>query len=162
MGQAHRDQGPSASYSHDALLEVAFEEVRLVALHLPVLHGAPTQVVVQLGGVDGSAALLVPRGALPDPAMDVVGQDAARAPGLQQGQTSRSDPASAPLIPYRDCRGLGAPESQPANAAPLHCMEEGGNFFLTPCPSTTGDQFVGACPEAKTEKPSLLYPHSCR
>lgn len=70
------------SYSHDTLLEVAPEGVRLVVLDLAVLHGAASQVVVQLCGVDGSTALLILGGVLPDPKVDVLGEEAAHSPGL--------------------------------------------------------------------------------
>lgn len=74
--------------SHDALLEVATEGVGLVVLDLPVLHGAASQVVVQLCGIDGRAALLVQGGVLPDPEVDVLGEKAARSPGLGCSQRS--------------------------------------------------------------------------
>lgn len=70
------------NYSHDALLEVATEGVGLMVLDLPVLHGAAPQVVIQLCSVDGCTALLVVGGVLPDPEVDVLGQETARSPGL--------------------------------------------------------------------------------
>lgn len=69
-------------YSHDALLEVATEGVRLVVLNLTVLHRAASQVVVQLCGINGRAALLILGGVLPDPKVDVLGEKAAHSPGL--------------------------------------------------------------------------------
>lgn len=70
------------NYSHDALLEVATEGVGLMVLDLPVLHGAAPQVVIQLCSVDGCTALLVMGGVLPDPEVDVLGQETACFPGL--------------------------------------------------------------------------------
>lgn len=70
------------SYSHDTLLEVAPEGVRLVVLDLAVLHGAASQVVVQLCGVDGCTALLILGGVLPDPKVNVLGEEAPHPPGL--------------------------------------------------------------------------------
>lgn len=74
--------GSVHSYSHDALLEVATEGVGLVVLDLTVLHRAASQVVIQLCGIDGRAALLVLGGVLPDPKVDVLGEKAAHSPGL--------------------------------------------------------------------------------
>lgn len=74
------------SYSHDALLEVAAEGVGLVVLDLPVLHRAAPQVVIQLRGVDGRAALLVLGGVLPNPEVDVLGEETACSPGLGDSQ----------------------------------------------------------------------------
>lgn len=70
------------SYSHDALLEVATEGVGFVVLDLTVLHRAASQVVIQLCGIDGRAALLVLGRVLPDPKVDVLGEKAAHSPGL--------------------------------------------------------------------------------
>lgn len=58
------------------------EGVRLMVLDLSVLHGAAPQVVIQLRGVDGCAGLLVLGGVLPDPEVDVLGQEAAHPPCL--------------------------------------------------------------------------------
>lgn len=77
------------SYSHDALLEVATEGVGLVVLDLTVLHRAASQVVIQLCGIDGRAALLVLGGVLPDPKVDVLGEKAAHSPGLGCSQRGR-------------------------------------------------------------------------
>lgn len=44
---------------HESLLEVGAEGLALVALDLAVLHGHHAQVVIHLGGVDGSCPLLV-------------------------------------------------------------------------------------------------------
>lgn len=83
-------------YSHDALLEVAPEGVGLVVLDLSVLHGAAPQVVIQLCAVDGRTALLVLGGALPDPEVDVLGEETAHSPGLgcSQRDQVRGQPAS--------------------------------------------------------------------
>lgn len=62
---------PLSFHSHETLFEVAPEERRLVALDLPVLHRAPAQVFVQLGHVNGGGALLVHRGGLAQPVVDV-------------------------------------------------------------------------------------------
>lgn len=70
------------NYSHDALLEVAVEGVRLVVLDLSVLHRAAPQVVIQLCGVDGCTALLILGGVLPNPEVDVLREEAAHSPGL--------------------------------------------------------------------------------
>lgn len=77
------------SYSHNALFEVAAEGVGLVVLDLAVLHGAAPQVVIQLCGVDGRAALLILGGVLPDPKVDVLGEKAAHSPGLGCSQRGR-------------------------------------------------------------------------
>lgn len=96
------------NYSHDTLLEVASEGVGLMVLDLSVLHGAAPQVVVQLCGVDGRTALLFLRGVLPDPEVDVLGQETAHSPGLGCGQRDQSGqgPASplmlAPLA-WQEC-----------------------------------------------------------
>lgn len=88
------------SYSHDALLEVAAEGVGLVALDLPVLHGAAPQVIIQLRSVDSCAALLILRGVLPNPEVDVLGEDAAHSPGLgcSQRDQVRGQLASPSLL----------------------------------------------------------------
>jgi len=57
--------------SHEAIFEVAPEPWRLVTLHLPVLDRTPTQVLVQLGDVDGCGPLLILRRGLSDPVVDV-------------------------------------------------------------------------------------------
>lgn len=62
---------PFSFHSHETLFEVAPEQRRLVTLNLPVLDRIPAQVFVQLGDVNGGAALLVHRGGLPDPVVDV-------------------------------------------------------------------------------------------
>lgn len=66
--------------SHEAIFEVGPEPRRLVALRLPVLNRTPTQVFVHLGDVDGRRALLVHRGGLANPEVDVGGL--VRAPAL--------------------------------------------------------------------------------
>lgn len=67
-----------------------------MVLDLSVLHGAAPQVVIQLGGVDGCAALLFVGGVLPDPEVDVLGQETAHSPGLGCGQRGRSGASSPP------------------------------------------------------------------
>lgn len=57
--------------SHEAVLEVAPEHCRLVALRLPVLDRAAAQVLVQLGDVDGRGPLLVLGRGVPYPVVDV-------------------------------------------------------------------------------------------
>lgn len=52
----NHEQGRSAKLTG---LEVGEEEVRLVALHLPVLDGAAAEVVIQLDGEHGRGARLV-------------------------------------------------------------------------------------------------------
>lgn len=86
-------------YSHDALLEVAVEGVRLVVLDLAVLHGAAPQVVIELRAVDGRARLLILGGVLADPEVDVLGQETARSPclGVQgDGVRGRLSPGRRP------------------------------------------------------------------
>lgn len=83
-------------YSHDALLEVAVEGVRLMVLDLSVLHRAAPQVVVQLCGVDSRAGLLILGGVLPDPEVDVLGEEAARSPRLGCPERSGQGPAHCP------------------------------------------------------------------
>lgn len=65
------ERPPLSFHSHETLFEVAPEQRRLVTLNLPVLDRTPSQVFVQLGDVDGGAALLVHRGGLPDPVVNV-------------------------------------------------------------------------------------------
>lgn len=60
-----------------------------MVLDLSVLHGATTQVVIQLCSVDGCAALLVLGGVLPDPEVDVLGQETAHSPCLGCSQRSQ-------------------------------------------------------------------------
>lgn len=86
-------------YSHDALLEVAVEGVRLMVLDLSVLHRAAPQVVVQLCGVDSRAGLLILGGVLPDPEVDVLGEEAARSPRLGCPERSGQGPAHCPPPP---------------------------------------------------------------
>lgn len=75
--------------SHDALLEVAAKGVRLMVLDFSVLHRATPQVVIQLCSVDGCAALLVLGGVLPDPEVDVLGQETAHSSCLGCSQRSQ-------------------------------------------------------------------------
>lgn len=77
------------THSHDPLLEVASEGVRFMVLDLTVLHGAASQVVIQLCGIDGCTALLVLGGVLPDPKVNVLGEEAAHSPGLGCSQRVR-------------------------------------------------------------------------
>lgn len=98
------------SYSHDALLEVAVEGVGLVVLDLPVLHRAAPQVVIQLRSVDCCAALLILRGVLPNPEVDVLGEDAAHSPGLGCSQRDQirgqlASPSLLALLAWEE-RGL--------------------------------------------------------
>lgn len=87
-------------YSHDALLEVATEGVRLMVLYFPVLHGATSQVVVQLRGVDGCTTLLILGGVLPDPEVDVLGEETAHSPGLRYSQRDQvTGQLTTPLLP---------------------------------------------------------------
>lgn len=57
--------------SHQAIFEVTPEPRWLVALHLPVLDRTPTQVLVQLGDVDGSSTLFILRGGSSNPVVDI-------------------------------------------------------------------------------------------
>lgn len=68
-----------------------------MVLDLSVLHGAAPQVVIQLCGVDGCAALLILGGVLPDPEVDVLGEETAHSPGLGCSQRDRSGTSSPPL-----------------------------------------------------------------
>lgn len=97
------------SYSHDALFEVAAEGVGLVVLDLAVLHGAASQVVIQLCGIDGRAALFVLGGVLPDPKVDVLGEKAAHSPGLGCRQRGRGQ-GPAHLCHPADLSGVGRPQ----------------------------------------------------
>lgn len=87
------------NYLHDALLEVATEGFGLMVLDLSVLHGAAPQVVIQLCGIDGCTALLVLGGVLPDPEVDVLGEETAHSPGLGCSQRDQiRDQLTCPLL----------------------------------------------------------------
>lgn len=58
-------------YSHNAIAEIALEGLRLVSLHLPVLHGVSPERSVQLGDVHGRGTLLILRWILANPIMQI-------------------------------------------------------------------------------------------
>lgn len=64
-------QPPSFFDSHDTVFEIAPEARRLVALHLPVLDRAATQVFIQLGSIYRRCTLLIHRGGPSYPEVDV-------------------------------------------------------------------------------------------
>ena len=105
------------SYSHDALLEVAAEGVGLIVLDLPVLNGAAPQVVVQLRSVDGCAALFILGGVLPNPEVDVLGEEAAHSPGLGCSQRDWLRGWFAPLAWKGSCLGWLVSHSRQAQAS---------------------------------------------
>lgn len=125
-------------YSHDALLEVATEGVRLVVLDLTVLHGATSQVVIQLCGIDGRAALLVLGGVLPDPEVDVLGEKAAHSPGLGCSQRSevRSKLTSVILRISLVWEAPRMPCPRGCKAKPLHTSTLCSLYWSGPDPFT--------------------------
>lgn len=60
-------------HSHNAILEVAFEFNRFTSLDLPILNRTATETPVQLGHIDGCSSLLVLRGCVAYPVVDVSG-----------------------------------------------------------------------------------------
>lgn len=58
-------------YSHNAIAKIALEGLRLVSLHLPVLHGVSPERSVQLGDVHGRGTLLILRRILANPVMQI-------------------------------------------------------------------------------------------
>lgn len=58
-------------HSHQAIFKVAPESGWLIALHLPVLDWTPAQVLIQLGDIDGCRTLLILRGWVSYPVVDV-------------------------------------------------------------------------------------------
>lgn len=142
---------PLPPYSHDSLLEVASEGVRLVELDLAVLHGAAPQVVVQLRGVDGRAALLVLGGVLPDPEVDVLGEAAARFPGLGRDQRGRSG-ASFPLA--RDGTASNSCAQWVWVLPPLSVV-----LSCAPClgsPNLAGGKLIASCSQNKPRARELI------
>lgn len=70
-----------------------------MVLDLAVLHGAAPQVVIQLCGIDGCAALLILGGVFPDPEVDVLGEETAHSPGLGCSQRDQvRDQLAFPLL----------------------------------------------------------------
>lgn len=116
-------RGPGATWvqvvwrhSHDAVAEIALEGLGLVSLHLAVLHGAAPERRVQLGHVHGCGPLLVLRGILAKPVVQIHSWATGSPFGLQEvGRTSPGEgtawfcvgePQSlSPLLPFSWARG---------------------------------------------------------
>lgn len=60
-------------HSHETILEVAFEFSRFTSLDLPVLNRTAAEILVQLGHIDGCCSLLILRGSVAYPVVDVNG-----------------------------------------------------------------------------------------
>lgn len=101
-----------------------------MVLDLSVLHWAAPQVVIQLCAVDGCTALLVLGGVLPDPEVNVLGEETAHSPGLGCSQRDQvRDQLASPLL-----------------LAPL-AWEKCSTRWLVPCPWQAPDR-----------SPSLQWP----
>ncbi|TNN88276.1 hypothetical protein EYF80_001492 [Liparis tanakae] len=111
--------------SHEAIFEVAPEPRRLVTLHLPVLDRTPTQVLVQLGDVDGCGPLLILRRGVSDPVVDV--SRLARALILtylvKNPQTMEGRPLHTSGVPYKESKN---PEMSAARRTGAGLRRHGG------------------------------------
>lgn len=62
---------------HDALFEIALEGGALISLGLAMLHCDAPQVIIHHGGVNGCGPLLIHRGGLAQPVVNIIGKGAA-------------------------------------------------------------------------------------